>query len=46
MSLNGLEAVEVNEAYQSALSEGGRWSDVPNGYGTKREADKILAGSC
>ena len=25
MSLNGLEAVEVNEAYQSALGEGGGW---------------------
>ena len=25
MSLNGLEATEVNEAYQSALGEGGGW---------------------
>ena len=25
MSLNGLEALEVNEAYQSALEEGGGW---------------------
>ena len=26
MSLNGLEAPEVNDAYQSALGEGGGWS--------------------
>lgn len=26
MSLNGLEASEVNEAYQTALGEGGGWS--------------------
>ena len=26
MSLNGLEVAEVNEAYQSALNEGGGWS--------------------
>lgn len=25
MSLNGLDATEVNEAYQSALGEGGGW---------------------
>jgi len=25
MSLNGLEAVEVNDSYQSALGEGGGW---------------------
>ena len=25
MSLNGLEATEVNDAYQAALGEGGGW---------------------
>lgn len=25
MSLNGLEATEVNDAYQAALDEGGGW---------------------
>ena len=26
MSLNGLDATEVNDAYQAALTEGGGWS--------------------
>lgn len=30
MSLNGLEATDVNEAYQSALGEGGGWFVLTN----------------
>ena len=29
MSLNGLDAVEITEAYQSALGEGGGWYVSP-----------------
>ena len=29
MSLNGLDATEVNDAYQAALGEGGGWYDFP-----------------
>ena len=28
MSLNGLDATDVNDAYVSALSEGGGWYDL------------------
>ena len=35
MSLNGLDAVEVNEAYQSALGEGGGWYEDPTRSGEK-----------
>ena len=35
MSLNGLEAPEVNEAYQSALLEGGGWC-VNQGLGEQK----------
>lgn len=46
MSLNGLEATEVIEAYQSALVEGGGWfvddSAYQNAY---NELTKLYAGS-
>ena len=29
MSLNGLDATEVNDAYQAALGEGGGWYVFP-----------------
>lgn len=29
MSLNGLDATDINEAFQSALAEGGGWYQLP-----------------
>lgn len=29
MSLNGLDATDINEAFQSALAEGGGWYELP-----------------
>ncbi len=47
MSLNGLEAVEVNEAYQSALGEGGGWYvDFGSCQDGKLELIALDAGSC
>lgn len=39
MSLNGLEAANVVEAYQSALNEGGGWLVFPNELARMRKKD-------
>ena len=41
MSLNGLEATEVNEAYQSALGEGGGWFVVPSAFQIQTVANLV-----
>ncbi|KAL8961156.1 MAG: hypothetical protein Q9193_002248 [Seirophora villosa] len=43
MSLNGLDATEVNEAYQSALGEGGGWFLLR--YSTRDEVELLKRGS-
>ena len=46
MSLNGLDATDVNEAYLAALGEGGGWYLIPGAPTSEvtRYADDI--GSC
>lgn len=39
MSLNGLDNVEVTQAYQGALAEAGGWYDVPI---SSSHADHVL----
>ena len=47
MSLNGLEAPEVNDAYQAALSEGGGWLVLLKPPQDKEsEANSVSVGSC
>lgn len=47
MSLNGLEATEVIEAYQSALVEGGGWFADDRAYqNANNELMTMYAGSC
>ena len=41
MSLNGLEATDVNEAYQSALGEGGGWFVVPSAFQIQTVANLV-----
>ena len=46
MSLNGLDATDVNEAYLAALGEGGGWYFIPGAPQSEvpKYADNI--GSC
>ena len=43
MSLNGLEAAEVNDAYQFALAEGGGWFVISKRPRGKRENKDLRA---
>jgi hypothetical protein len=47
MSLNGLDNVEVTQAYQSALAEAGGWYEAPNLAATSdHHANVLCIGSC
>ena len=49
MSLNGLDAEDVEEAYKSAMAEAGGWCvafDEDNGSGRPAMAEISFLGSC
>ena len=49
MSLNGLEAPEVNDAYQAALGEGGGWSvllKTPPPFLPKTKNSRLIRSLC